>query len=84
MSILTDPKMIELYQMRTQLSALYLEIKGLKSRGGSMSSFLKKRYGLKGNKVKVYKEFHKIILQREKDLGIPERELNNSEKSILG
>jgi len=84
MPILTDPKKIELYQMRTQLASLYLEIKGLKSSRGSMSAFLKKNYNLKGNKVKVYKEFHKIILQREKDLGIPERELNTSEKSILG
>jgi len=84
MTILTDPEMIKLFQMRQRLSALYLEIQGLKSRGGSMYAFFKKIYNIKGNKTKVYKEFHKIILQREKELGIPERELNNSEKSILG
>jgi hypothetical protein len=84
MPILTDPEKIKLYQMRTQLSALYLEIQGLKSRGGSMYTFLKNKYSIKGSRIKVYKEFHKIILQREKELGIPERELNNSEKSILG
>ena len=84
MAILTDPKMIKLFQMRTQLTALYLEIKGLKSRRGSICATIKKQNNIKKrNKTDVYREFHKIIIQKEKELGIPERKLNNTEKEIL-
>ena len=84
MTILTNPEMIKLFQMRTQLSALYLEIKGLKSRRGSICVVIKNQNNIKKrNKADVYREFHKIIIQKEKELGIPERELNNTEKEIL-
>ncbi len=71
--------------MRSQLSALGLEIKGIRFSRGSVSSIIKKTYNIqKRNKTDVYREFHKMILQREEELGIPKRPLNASEKEILG
>lgn len=85
MAILTDSNQISLYQMRSQLSALGLEIRGIRFSKGSVSSIIKQTYNLqKRNKKDIYREFHALILKREKELGIPQRPLNASEKEILG
>lgn len=44
-------------RMLTLRQALKLEIIGLKHRGGSVYALIKREFGLKGNKQKVYEEF---------------------------
>lgn len=81
---LDNRDMILLFQMRQQLSALALEIKGLRFSKGSVCVFIKKQHQItKRKKVDVYKEFHAMILSKEKLFGIPERPLNRIEKEIL-
>jgi hypothetical protein len=76
---------IMLFQLRQQLSALYLEIKGMRhSSGRSINAHIKKTHGIKGRKkTDVYKAFHALIIEKENEMGIPARPLNRSEKSIL-
>ena len=47
--------------MIVQRQALQLEITGLKTRGRSAYSMIKEQYNLKGNKMKVYKQFTAMI-----------------------
>ena len=53
---------ISTYKLRTMLSALKLETLGMKRKGQSIYSIVKKEFNLKGNKKKVYDDF-KIIVQ---------------------
>ena len=72
-----------LFQMRSQLSAIGLEITGMRFRQ-SVSAFVKRQYGIKKTKkVDVWKELHKLCLEKEKELGIEPRPLNRIEKKIL-
>ena len=49
---------IDYFRMRTLLSGLKLELKGLKmSRGVSCYAIIKKEFGLRGNKQKVFDQF---------------------------
>ena len=86
MAICLDKRgIIILLQKRQQLSALALEIKGIRFRGGSICAHIKRKNGIaKRKKVDVYREFHAQILKDEKMFGIPERPLTNTEKEILG
>jgi len=52
---------IDWFQMRTQLSALKLELLGLKHSGGSVYAHVKKAYGLKGTKARVYDQFAELV-----------------------
>jgi len=53
---------IKLFRMITLLSALGLELKGLKtSRGASAYAIIKKEYGLKGSKSAVHMVFKDIV-----------------------
>jgi len=77
---------IIVFQMRQQLAALYMEIQGMShSSGRSINAHIKRTHGIKGSKkTDVYKTFHALILEKENELGIPARELNRMEKSIIG
>jgi hypothetical protein len=83
--ILDNPDTILVFNMRRQLMAIALEIRGLKHSKGSVCAFVKKTYNIKKRKkVDVYREFHAMIIQKEKDLNIPERPLNDTEKDFGG
>lgn len=62
---------IEVFHMKTQMKALELEIKGMKSRRGSIYAFIKSNYGLKGNKQKVLEQFKNLINSKEQQLQFP-------------
>jgi hypothetical protein len=84
-AIVDNKDKIVVLHMRAQLGALGLEIKGLRhSSGRSISAFIKQSYKIKKTRKKdVYKAFHDMILDREKELGIEPRPLNRTELSIL-
>ena len=84
-AIIDNKEKIVLLHMRAQLSALGLEIKGLRhSSGRSISAFIKQSYGIKKTRKKdVYKAFHDMILEGERKAGIEPRPLNRTELSIL-
>lgn len=59
--ILTTPEQIKQFQMLTMYHALKLECLGLKHSQGSVYALIKKRFGLKGNKQSVLKQFGQLI-----------------------
>lgn len=61
MVIVTSPKDIAAYRKLTLRSALGLEIKGLKRRGKSVYSIIKKEFNLKGNMQSVYNQFETML-----------------------
>jgi hypothetical protein len=63
-NIFTGPH-IEVFRLRTQLSALKLECHGIKMRRGvSVYTSVKKRYGFKGNREAVYLLFKNHVEHR--------------------
>jgi hypothetical protein len=52
---------INRYRLKVLLSGLKLEMLGMKKRGRSCYSTIKKEFGLKGNKQKVYNQFKRIV-----------------------
>ena len=82
--ILDKEAHIRAYNMRCQLSALGMEMIGMNF-GRSVCAHIKREYGItKRLKKDVYKEFHTMIVQKEKEMGLPERELTKTEKQHLG
>lgn len=67
MTIIHTPDQINLYRMKTLRSALELEIKGMKRRGSSAYSIIKKEWKLTGNKGKVLEKFKDCIKAAEFD-----------------
>tara|TARA_R110000824_G_C14861112_1_gene641212 strand:+ start:42 stop:476 length:435 start_codon:yes stop_codon:yes gene_type:complete len=65
---MTSPKMISLYSDKVLLSRLKLEIKGMTPSGTTAYARIKKQFGLKGNKRKVYQKLKEILDQTEDDL----------------
>lgn len=60
--VIDTPKGINHFRQRALLSALKLEMIGLKrSRRPSAYSIIKKEHGLKGNKQKVCEQFERIL-----------------------
>ena len=57
---------VEFYRLLTLRSALKLEILGMSRRGQSVYALIKKEFGFKGNKQKVYDQIDKLI-QKLKD-----------------
>lgn len=49
------------YRIRTLRSALKLELLGMTRRGPSVYSIVKKEFGFKGNKQKVYDQLDQYI-----------------------
>ena len=59
--VIDTPEGIKWFRMRAQLSALKLEIAGLKSRAGSYYAAIKREYGLMGTKEEVYEQFQRMV-----------------------
>jgi len=61
-TIITGKENIKKVRMMVLRSALQLEINGFKmTRGKTAYSIIKKEYGLKGSRQKVYDQFTKLI-----------------------
>jgi len=61
MTMITGRENIRLAQMLAQKGALKLETLGMKHSGGSVCAMIKRHYGLKGNKQRVYTQFCELI-----------------------
>jgi hypothetical protein len=59
--MLTNPDDIMRFHMKTQLSALRLELMGMRHSRGSVYAHIKKTYGLRGNKSSVYEQFKAMV-----------------------
>lgn len=57
-TIATDPEIFRLFALR---SALGLELKGFKHSRGSAYAYIKRTYGLRGNKARVYEQFNELV-----------------------
>jgi hypothetical protein len=70
--VIDTPSGIEVFQLLRLKGALRLEMKGLKNSRGSVYAYIKRTYGLRGNKQKVYDAFVKLCEEKTgvKDLGI--------------
>ena len=67
-SVVDEPKKIYMVQLITQKYALKLELAGLKhSSGRSMCAHLKRVYGFRGNRERVYTQFCEYI-EKQKEL----------------
>ncbi len=81
---LDNRDLILIMQMRQQLSALALEIKGISFSKGSICAHIKRQHGItKRKKVDVYREFHATILDRENLFDVPKRALSKIEIETL-
>ncbi len=60
-TIITGEADTRLASMMVQRSALKLELKGLRRRGESVFSIVKRTYGLTGSKQKVFDRFNQIV-----------------------
>jgi len=68
-SVLDTPAQIRLYHLSAQRAALKLELAGLKhSSGKSMYAHLKRVYGWRGSRQRVYNLFCEYI-EKEKAIG---------------
>ena len=61
MMILDKPKDIKLFRLASLRSALKLEVLGMKRRGASVYSIVKKEFGFKGSKKEVLKQLENYI-----------------------
>ena len=60
--LLTEPNEINAFRLLSLQKALKLELKGLKvSRGISAYKIIKEEFNLKGNKLKVFDQYTKIL-----------------------
>ena len=59
-------KTVPLFQLIQWKHALKLEMFGMKSRGGSVYARIKKTFGWKGNRQKIYDKLVKILDDIEK------------------
>lgn len=65
MSIITGLQSINWYHMRTQLSALKLEMAGIKTSRHSVYAHIKRVYKLNGNRQRVYDQFEQLVKNSE-------------------
>ena len=62
MSGISGKENVLYWRERVLLAGLKLEMKGMKrSRGQSCYAIVKKEYGFKGNKAKVYAQFKELL-----------------------
>src|ERR1041384_2774836 len=61
MGILEGKEQLEMWDMLRLRVALKLELLGMKHSRGSAYAYIKKHYGLKGNKQKVYDDLCSLI-----------------------
>ena len=66
--IADTPEEIEFYRLRALRSALKLEILGMKRRGQSAYSIIKKEFGFKGSRNKVLRELNTLITTKAEQL----------------
>ena len=66
--IAATPEEIEFYRLRALRSALKLEILGMKRRGQSAYSIIKKEFGFKGSRNKVLRELNTLITAKAEQL----------------
>ena len=59
--MITGEANIKAYRQRVLLGALKLELLGMKKRGQSAYSLMKRELGIKGNKQSVYDQAKEII-----------------------
>ena len=57
-----------LFNMMAQKSALKLEMRGMKMSRGSVYAHIKRTYGLKGNKQRVYTQFCELVEKAKGEL----------------
>jgi hypothetical protein len=69
--IADTPEEIEFFRLRALRSALKLEILGMKRRGQSAFSIIKKEFGFRGSRNKVLRELSGLI--RDKAAVLPYR-----------
>lgn len=63
-TVLDTPDEIAMFQLLRLRSALGLEIKGLCHSQGSVYAHIKRHYGLRGNKQRVWDQFNIYIMER--------------------
>jgi anion-transporting ArsA/GET3 family ATPase len=61
MIVCDTPEKITAFRLLALRSALGLEIKGLKRRGQSVFSIVKREFSLKGSKQSVYDQFEALL-----------------------
>mgnify|MGYP001080739398 CR=1 FL=1 len=66
--IADTPEEIEFYRLRALRSALKLEILGMKRRGQSACSIIKKEFGFKGSRNKVLRDLNTLITTKAQQL----------------
>lgn len=66
--MISEPSQIELARMRIMLSALKLEIFGMRHSRGSVYAMIKRQFGLKGSKQSVHDQLKQLVDARYKEL----------------
>ena len=66
--VIDTPNQIALFGMATQISALKLEVKGMKHSRGSVYALVKRVYGLKGSKQRVLEQLQKLYEERKQEV----------------
>jgi hypothetical protein len=64
MQVIDTPAGIEAFRLLALRGALGLELKGLRRRGQSVCSIVKKEFGLKGSCQSVYNQFEALLRER--------------------
>lgn len=64
MIVCDTPETISAFQMLAIRGRLKMELKGLKFRGGSTFSYVKAKFGLKGNKESVLFQYENLLRGR--------------------
>ncbi len=69
-TVITGQDKISLFQMKSQLSALKMEIMGIRFRGGSICAHIKRTYGITARKKQdVADQFEKMVKETEELAG---------------
>lgn len=63
---ISGEKNIQLFRMIALRGKLQLEMKGLKGRGQTAYSIIKKEFGFKGSRQKVLEQFNELIANTQK------------------
>ncbi len=66
MAVITD---MDTYRLVSMRAALGLELLGMKTRGGSVYKLVKKEFGFKGNKQKVFDSFKEYVDEHKRQEG---------------
>ena len=68
-AVIVGPNDIKLFQMKSQLSALGLEIKRIRFKGGSICAVIKRQHGITARKREdVHRLFKEMIEKEEKKI----------------